>query len=109
VNALDPRIVHIWRLLGAAVALVLTLLAGLIEFTELRPGALDPIRPGTLTVAVAVVAFGIAILYPPLRYRFWRWSVEADRVVIQKGVIWRTRSLFPRVRIQHVDTRTSPL
>ncbi len=35
--------------------------------------------------------------------------MEADRVLIQKGVIWRSRSLIPRVRIQHVDTRSSPI
>ena len=29
--------------------------------------------------------------------------------MIERGVLWRARSVIPRVRIQHVDTRTSPL
>ncbi len=49
------------------------------------------------------------MIWPRLRYRYWRWQVEPDRVLIERGVLWRSRSLIPRVRIQHVDTRSSPL
>ncbi|NIR46763.1 MAG: PH domain-containing protein, partial [Gemmatimonadetes bacterium] len=65
--------------------------------------------PGFITGLAGTTALALAVLWPGLRYRYWRWQVEPDRVLIQKGVVWRSRSLIPRVRIQHVDTRSSPL
>ncbi len=58
---------------------------------------------------MAILGLALALLWPPLFYRCWRWEVLPDRVLIQRSVIWRSRSLIPRVRVQHVDTRTSPL
>ena len=73
------------------------------------PNGLMLIVPGALTGLAAFAILTPALLWPTLRYRCWRWEVEDDRVVIQRGVVWRTRSVIPRVRIQHVDTRSSPL
>ncbi|HSG80650.1 MAG TPA: PH domain-containing protein [Gemmatimonadota bacterium] len=108
-NPLHPNIVIAWRLGGLITAAVWTAIAGSIEFLAVIPGIGPILAPGAVTGSVAVLAFTLALLWPGLRYRYWRWRVEPDRVLMQKGVIWRSRSLIPRVRIQHVDTRSSPL
>jgi membrane protein YdbS with pleckstrin-like domain len=94
---------------GLLAAAILTALAGLLEVAVLLPQGEALIYPGLLVGLVALVSIALAILWPGLRYRYWRWLVEPDRVLIQRGVLWRSRSLLPRVRIQHVDTRSSPL
>lgn len=108
-NALHPRVIIVWR--GAAVLATALLAAGFaaLELLVLGPRGIRLLTPGLLTGVVAIVGLGGAMVWPVLRYRFWGWEVREDQVVIERGVLWRARSLIPRVRIQHVDTRTSPL
>ncbi len=108
-NPLDPRVTKAWRFVGTLLAFVFTAAASLIEMFVLAPAGHAFWMPGAPAALVALLCFPLALIWPSLRYRYWRWQVEADHVLIQKGVIWRSRSLIPRVRIQHVDTRSSPL
>jgi membrane protein YdbS with pleckstrin-like domain len=108
-NPLDPRVTIVWRLTGLILALPATAIAGVVEAVVLAPAGIRLLAPGLITGLAALSLVGLSALWPGLRYRFWRWQVEADRVLIEKGVLWRSRSLIPRVRIQHVDTRSSPL
>ncbi len=108
-NTLDPRVTIAWRITGLIFALPATAILGLIEGLVLAPAGIRLIVPGVIAGLAALFLVGLSIGWPGLAYRFWRWQVEADRVLIQKGVVWRSRSLIPRVRIQHVDTRSSPL
>jgi len=108
-NRLDPRVTTAWRLAGLLAALVLTLLVGALETVALSANGVALPAPGAITGLTAGLTLLSALVWPALRYRYWRWLVEPDRVLIQKGVIWRSRSLIPRVRVQHVDTRSSPL
>jgi membrane protein YdbS with pleckstrin-like domain len=108
-NPLHPRVTVAWRFAGVIAALLVTTVVGLFEAVVLSPEGISLVAPGGVTGLVGLVFLALAVLWPGLRYRFWRWQVEPDRVLIQKGVVWRSRSLIPRVRIQHVDTRSSPL
>jgi membrane protein YdbS with pleckstrin-like domain len=108
-NPLHPRVTTAWRLSGVLAAAMITTLAAVFDLTVLA--ARDPgiFAAGIFTLVIAALAFSLALIWPSLRYRHWRWQVEPDRLIIHKGVIWRSHSLIPRVRVQHVDTRTSPL
>ncbi|MEE9133469.1 MAG: PH domain-containing protein [Gemmatimonadota bacterium] len=108
-NPLHPRIIVVWRLAGLLAAVFLAAAVGAFEHWVLARENMTLIAPGVLTGLVAILGLALALFWPPLRYRCWRWEVLPDRVLIQRGVIWRSRSLIPRVRVQHVDTRTSPL
>jgi membrane protein YdbS with pleckstrin-like domain len=90
-------------------AFVLTALVGAFEAAALNPEGVVLLTPGLITGLTAALTLLLALVWPTLRYRYWRWQIEPDRVRIQKGVVWRSRSLIPRVRVQHVDTRSSPL
>ncbi len=108
-NPLHPSVIVVWRIGGLIGAAVWTVIAAALEFLLLIPQNGPLLAPGLVTTVVALFFFTLALAWPGLRYRHWRWRVMPDRVLIQKGVVWRSRSLIPRVRIQHVDTRTSPL
>ncbi len=108
-NSLHPSITTVWRLSGLIGAAFLTAVIGALEVLVLSPGGFALFMPGVLTAIAGLLGFAHALCWPTFRYRFWRWIVDDDRVLIHKGVIWRSRSLIPRVRVQHVDTRTSPL
>lgn len=108
-NFLHPQVVLAWRLSGLLTALLLTAIVAALETLLLTPRGLVLIAPRVIVGLVAILGITKALVWPGLRYRHWRWQIEPDRVLIERGVLWRSRSLIPRVRIQHVDTRSSPL
>lgn len=108
-NPLDPRVVAVWRLTGLLTAAILTAAVGVFDYWVIARFDLSLVAPGVAAGMVVILGCALSLLWPPLRYRYWHWDVRPDRVLIQKGVVWRSRSVIPRVRVQHVDTRSSPL
>ncbi|KPK65359.1 MAG: hypothetical protein AMS21_04885 [Gemmatimonas sp. SG8_38_2] len=108
-SPLDPRVVVVWRIAGLLTVAILTAAVGALDYWVTARFDLSLVAPSVATAMIAVLGGVLSLLWPPLRYRFWHWDVRPDRVLIQKGVIWRSRSVIPRVRVQHVDTRSSPL
>jgi membrane protein YdbS with pleckstrin-like domain len=47
------------------------------------------------------------VVWSELRFRYFRFEITAERLVVEEGVIWRRTICVPRSRIQHVDTRQS--
>jgi uncharacterized protein len=101
---LDPRVLHLWRA-DILLRAVLTTAAVLILAGAVPGGA------AWSAVAAAPVALGIALVlaWPPARYRRWRFRTRERDLYIRYGVVWRTVSVVPYSRIQHVDTRHGPL
>ncbi len=101
---LDPRVIGLWRLGWLIRTFVFTILVVFaLRLTDL------PLPP-FLTVAV-VFASGIVLtlLWPPVRYRHWGFQVRDSDVFLRHGVLWRTTSVVPHGRIQHVDTQQGPI
>jgi uncharacterized protein len=103
-RTLSPRTVTLWRLSLLSWTLAI---AGVIVLA----GSLAHRAPTARPIALAVLTAGVvaAILWPAARYRRWSFSLGADDVVIRRGVLWRTTSIVPHARIQHVDTTHGPL
>ncbi|MGH7720145.1 MAG: PH domain-containing protein [Gemmatimonadaceae bacterium] len=103
-HSLDPRTIRMWRITMAAwlatfalVPLVLGILVG-------------PLYP-LLAVAVLVALSGLVLAarWPAARYRAWGYRIREDDVMLHHGVLWKTVSVVPHARIQHVDTQRGPL
>ena len=101
---LDPRAVTLWRIstLGRGAAVTGVVLVGEWLFDL-------PVPFGVLTTAVAVLAVLSAAFLPQLRYDAWGYSLRESDVFLRRGVVFRTTSLLPHARIQHVDTRHGPI
>jgi membrane protein YdbS with pleckstrin-like domain len=108
VNTLHPHVKALWRISGLFAALLFGAAAATLE-ALLSGRGVTLLFPGFATGVAAAASLLFALIFPNLRYRYWRWDIEPERITIQKGVVWRSRSVIPRVRVQHVDTRTSPL
>ena len=50
-----------------------------------------------------------AWVWPVLEYRYYRYAVRDNDLIVQQGVLFRKWSTIPLHRIQHVDTRQGPL
>lgn len=56
-----------------------------------------------------VFIFLFVYLIPDLRYRRWRYEIFEQEIYIQHGILIRTRTLVPMIRVQHVDTEQGPI
>ena len=96
---LHSHVVWYWRvslLLSGTVMLGVVLLLG--RFTDgYIPAIAVPLVVGSVLLAMW--------LWPPLQYRSWSYQVREHQLWAERGVLSRTTSLIPYVRIQHVDTR----
>ncbi|MGH8884634.1 MAG: PH domain-containing protein [Egibacteraceae bacterium] len=102
--ALDPRVRALWWVIGACVAVPVTLAALVVDLV-LAPLGLR----GLLTGLVVLVAGGLAAGIPVLRYRRWRYALRPRDLWIRRGTIWVILSVIPYQRLQFVDTRQGPL
>lgn len=106
---LDPRAITLWRLQR----LIRLFTFGLPVAVAVGWGT----HQLTDQLAVAVALGGLvalwytvmAILWPALAWRHYRYAVREHDLLVQSGVLFRRWSAIPLSRIQHVDTRQGPV
>lgn len=101
-HSLHPRIRVVWILQAALSSATLAAIVGLAGFFVLDLGAWLP-------VGVFAVLFLLTGGHSLLRYRIWRYEIREDALYLERGVLTRVTTVVPFVRIQHVDSRRSPL
>lgn len=92
---------------------------GLLFLAAMSAGALltvHSLESKPLFILAAIVCGVILLLqilnivvYPIIEYIQWAYLIDADRIEIKKGIIWRTHTVIPISRIQHVCTKSGPL
>lgn len=101
---LHPRAVTLWRLAALGRGAIVTASVIALELVlEL------PLPAGVAATALAVGIVLYAAFVPPLRYDRWRFALRESDLYLRHGVLFRTTSIIPHARIQHVDTRHGPL
>ncbi|ADJ15378.1 PH domain-containing protein [Halalkalicoccus jeotgali] len=101
-RSLHPRIRVVWVLQAALSAAVLAAIVGAVGVFAFDLGLGLPVA----VFGVLIALFGAHGL---LRYRVWRYEVREDALYLERGVFTRVKTVVPFVRIQHVDSRRSPL
>lgn len=101
---LSERAVTLWRLtsLGRGAVFTGAAIAAEILFDL-------PLPTGLLSVVVAVLGLGAALALPRLRYQAWGFALRERDLYLRHGILFRTTSIVPHARIQHVDTRHGPV
>lgn len=103
-RSLDPKAITLWRLASMGWGLGLIVLAGVAEIL------LDlPFRDGIFTIPMAIAVIAAIVVVPPIRHQAWRFALREEHIYLRHGVLFRTTSIVPYARIQHVDTRHGPL
>lgn len=115
---LDGKVRYQW-LVGTTVAAAVGAVFA-TGFFQFFGGAVGVDLSGTLpfgasstTLLVFGLAFlvfeGLAALRAVLLYRSWRYVVREDSLYLRRGVLTRVQTVAPYVRVQHIDTRRSPV
>ena len=99
IQSLNTRIKYLWT----AVSAFLSLIAGAIISGLLSSWV------GASAFAVALVCLVLGAFYGLKRYSNWGFEVRDDHLYIQHGVLKKTYSMVPYVRVQHIDTDRGPL
>ncbi len=102
-RSLDPRAVTLWRLTTTARGALFVAIALAAEIL------MDVPRLGIAAAPVAVLTLAAVVVIPPLLYDAWRFALRDEHLLLRRGLIFRTTSIVPYARIQHVDTRHGPL
>ncbi len=87
----------VWQGLGAAV--------GIITFGTLQEGPYLPL----IILGVAILAIASAIGFSLLKWRFFRYGVIGDDLVIAEGWLIKKRRTIPLARAQGIDIRADVL
>ncbi|MBZ6496715.1 PH domain-containing protein [Natrinema longum] len=108
---LTPRVRVVWLVFSLLRAAIF---GGLVvgAAVALTRTAVWDSPPSVLVPAAVGFAFFIAIagvLVAWARYGVWRFDLRDDDLYIEHGVFTRIKTVVPYVRVQHVDSRRSPL
>jgi uncharacterized protein len=101
---LHPPVVGLWR-----IVLLLRAAGWAVAAVVLGQVAPWPIPFNTIAFGIFLLGAGLAVLWPPALYRSWAFMTRERDLYVRSGVLWRSVSVVPYSRIQHVDTRNGPL
>jgi len=101
VRSLDPRVRLVWIAQSLLTAVVLGAVVSVGSALTFGPA-----WPGGVVTAVLATAGSVHAL---LRYRRWSYQVQADSLVLERGVFTEVTTVVPYVRIQHVDASRGPV
>ncbi|AGB37507.1 PH domain-containing protein [Natronococcus occultus] len=108
---LTPRVRVVWLLLAVFRAgIVGGFLVGaalVLSETGLWTNPPDLLVPGAIGLAVVLGLVRVVVAWR--RYAVWRFEVQDDGLYIERGVFTRIKTVVPYVRVQHVDSRRSPI
>lgn len=103
-QTLDRRVVRLWRMRLLATTLLVAAGATLVAAR-----AAEPLTAAFVGLAAAAAGAIAAAIVPQARYSAWGFRIRNRDLLVRRGVLWRTVSVVPHARIQHVDTRRGPV
>lgn len=105
---IDPRALPVWRWEGGVSSLLSAAVAGGLQYLAIRfdwPWWI----PAAAWIIIAIETLLLVVWIPRLKWRRWRFEIREEEVDLQRGIIFRRRTLIPMVRVQHVDTNQGPI
>ena len=101
---LHPAAITLWRMSAAFRGAVF------VAFAVAGELIVDlPVRAGLPAVLLGIITLFVVVLVPPARYRAWGYRLREEDLYLRHGILFRTTSIIPHARIQHVDTRHGPV
>lgn len=65
--------------------------------------------PGFILIPVALFALMMVLVLPGRIYRRWGYDMGDEQLRVLRGFLWRTDTIVPFNRIQHIDVAQGPL
>lgn len=71
--------------------------------------AFSPWPTGTALIPALLIGAVMVVILPQRRFARWHYALGDDRLRVQHGAIFRTDTMVPLGRVQHVDIDQGPL
>jgi membrane protein YdbS with pleckstrin-like domain len=101
-SPVDPAYAKAIRIGAAFPALVLVIIGLVLE-------AMLPTPTGLFVLPAGLIALWLVAFLPPRRYRRWGYALDADCLRIVSGVLFRSDTVVPLGRVQHIDVDQGPV
>ena len=109
-NRLAPEVKTIWALSAFLRALILSIAVFVYELMAKGPLLnLIDLPTGMPAGLIFLIGIIISLIYPALKYRYWKFDVRQDELYIERGVLTRVKTVAPFRRLQHLDVQQSIL
>jgi hypothetical protein len=112
VRMLDPRVIALNRIVGSIVWGVFSGMH-LVSIAVMLLLAEWPWWGRLLFALSWIPVTGLfvwlALRWPAIDYRHWRYRLDEDGIEIWSGVVWRDAVVVPRSRVQHIDVSQGPI
>ena len=103
---LHPNYAHALRVRTTLTAIPF-LIGALVLETVSRDQALLP--SGVIAGPVLLIALALIIRIPATRYNARGYQISADRLRVVRGLLFRSDTVVPFGRVQHIDVHQGPL
>ncbi|HHU19193.1 MAG TPA: PH domain-containing protein [Bacilli bacterium] len=107
-NRIERSAIRVWRIHGLIWSIIFILITGNLFFSSYQWNWPIWIAVIGSILTVIIAGFGV-FLFPPLRWRRWRYQLYDQEIYIQHGILIVKRTIVPMVRVQHVDTKQGPI
>jgi uncharacterized protein len=101
-RSLDPAIRAVWSLKFLMLFGVIFVVAAIYDVTGLF-NAGRALPPGAVSGLTILVGGLVTFFIPRLRYRFWKFDLRKEELLLERGILNRVRTVVPLRRIQHLD------
>lgn len=105
---INRRAIPYWRSLGCIYAVIYLLIPS--AYGTLSVIKDWPVWPIPLLVLLALGLSLLSIVWLPVwRWKRWRYRVTEHEIALSRGILIRTGTLIPMIKVQHVDSEQGPL
>jgi len=101
-ESLHPRVRLLWV---GQTAVLATILAGIVALVDRFLVSL----PTAVLAAGWVALVALGAVHAVFAHRIWQFDLQDDALFLVRGVLTRTDTSVPYVRVQHVDTTRGPV
>lgn len=103
-NILAPEIKIQWAIAAVRRLFFFTFIIFLFEYFLVDKVITDWFFSKYLfTIFVFIFFLSLVFIYPPLKYKYWKYDVRTDEVYIERGILTRIHTTAPFSRVQHID------
>ena len=106
---IDKKAIKAWRLTSLIFGLLCLAPSGGYVLISLDMEKFDLLIFLSLAVPGLILYLIIAFIIPSLRWQRWRYEVNDDAIDLLRGFVFKTRTVVPINRVQHVDTKQGPI
>lgn len=103
---LEPGYRQVIRIMTALVVLPVVIGAGVLELVLAENGWT---QPGAVLVPVIALAAMTIVFLPQRKWRRWGYSGADEQLRVARGWLFRTDTIVPFKRIQHIDVAQGPV